>query len=276
MTFHGTNTYLIGDDEVAIVDPGPALDQHVEALRQAIAGRPVSHILVTHTHADHSGAVPAVQRLVDAPTVGEGPHRSGRALREGEASGLDSSGDRSFTPDIVVGHGDRLVAGGRTVEVIATPGHTANHVAFALPDEGLLFSGDHVMIWSTTIVAPPDGVMVDYMASLDRLLSRGDRRYLPGHGGAVHDPQAYVSALKDHRQKREEAIVRALSDGPLPIPEMVRKIYVALDPALRRAAGLSLLAHLEDLVERGTVEADPAVTFDATYRLVGPWAPPSS
>ncbi|MDQ0317345.1 MBL fold metallo-hydrolase [Amorphus orientalis] len=267
MTFHGTNTYLIGDDPVAVIDPGPGFPEHIESLKQVLAGRTVSHILVTHTHADHSTAAAELAAATGAPTVGEGPHRAGRALREGETNALEASGDVAFRPDIAVAHGDRLEAGGRTLEVIATPGHTVNHLCFGLADERLLFSGDHVMVWSTTIVAPPDGVMADYMASLDVLLARDDRRYLPGHGGAVEDPGSYVEALRGHRQKREEAIVRALADGPRTIPEMVRAIYVALDPGLRKAAGLSLLAHLEDLVERGTVEAAPSVTFDATYRL---------
>lgn len=269
MTFHGTNTYLIGEGPVAVVDPGPGLEAHNAAILRAIAGRPVSHILVTHTHADHSTAAGELSRLTGAPTVGEGPHRAARPLREGETVALEGAGDTAFRPDIKVAHGDRLEAGGRPLEIVATPGHTANHLAFALPDAGLLFSGDHVMVWSTTVVAPPDGVMADYMASLDRLLQRGDTRYLPGHGGPVEDPQAYVSALKAHRLKREEAIVRALSEGPRTIPQMVRAIYVALDPALHKAAGLSLLAHLEDLVARGTVEADPATSYDATYRLSG-------
>lgn len=273
MTFHGTNTYLIGDDTVAVVDPGPALDAHVDAIVQAIAGRPVSHILVTHTHGDHSLAVPALKRATGAPTVGEGPHRASRVLRAGEVNPLDAAGDAAFRPDIAVAHGDVLTAGGRPVEVVATPGHTANHVAFALPDAGLLFSGDHVMVWATSVVAPPDGAMADYMASLDVLLARPDARYLPGHGGAVEDPAAYVAALKGHRLRREEAIVRALSEGPRTIPQMVRQIYVALDPALHTAAGLSLLAHLEDLVARGTVAADPQLSFDATYTLVGDWSP---
>jgi len=267
MTFHGTNTYLVGDDTVAVIDPGPALPAHVDAVVAAIAGRPVSHILVTHTHGDHSLAVPALQQATGAPTVGEGPHRAARPLRAGETNPLDAAADTAFVPDIALGHGGEIVAGGRRVEVVATPGHTANHVAFALPDEKLLFSGDHVMVWATSIVAPPDGAMADYMDSLDVLLGRGDVRYLPGHGGAVEEPEAYVTALKGHRLRREEAILRALADGRRTIPEMVRQIYVALDPALHKAAGLSLLAHLEDLVARGSVTADPALAFEATYRL---------
>jgi len=264
-TFHGTNTYLVGDHSLAVIDPGPVDDAHFEALMRAIAGRPVSHIVVSHTHRDHSPLAGRLQEATGAITVGEGPHRAARPLRSGESNPLDASADMEFVPDLAVGDGDILKGDGWALETVLTPGHTANHAAFALMDSGALFSADHVMAWSTSIVAPPDGAMSDYMASLDKLLGRQDQIYLPGHGGPVTSPAAFVRGLKAHRKMRERAILERLRAGDRTIPDMVRAIYRDTDPRLHGAAGLSVLAHLEDLVARGHVRAEPETALDAVY-----------
>lgn len=264
-TFHGTNSYLIGTNTVAVVDPGPISEPHYEALTRAIAGRAVSHILITHTHRDHS---PLAQRLkadTGALIVAQGPHRFARELALGEINPLDAAADHDLVPDIALGDGERLAGDGFAVTAIHTPGHTGNHVAFALEGTGILLSGDHVMAWATSIVAPPDGSMADYMASLDKLAERDDRIYFPGHGGPVGNPQSFVRALKAHRKMREMAILHRLRKGDRTIPEIVKVIYRETDPRLHGAAGLSVLAHLEDLVGRGAARSDRAPSLDATY-----------
>ena len=264
-TFHGTNSYIIGTDTVAVLDPGPDDEQHLAALLAAIGPRPVSHILVSHTHRDHSPLAARLAAATNAPTVGYGPHRPARPLRAGEEVRMDASGDTDFNPDIVLAD-DALVAGdGFALRALHTPGHCANHLAFALEGTGVTFSGDHVMAWATTIVAPPDGAMSDYMASLDRLLARDDGLYLPGHGGAVTKPQAFVRGLKAHRKMRERAILERLRSGDRTVAELVSAIYRDTDPRLHGAAGLSVLAHLEDLVARGDVTTDEAVCLDGHF-----------
>jgi glyoxylase-like metal-dependent hydrolase (beta-lactamase superfamily II) len=265
-TFYGTNTYLVGRDSLAVIDPGPEDDAHFDAITRAVAGRPVSHIFVSHTHRDHSPLAARLKEATGAITVGEGPHRAARPLRAGEINLLDASADTDFVPDLAVKDGDRVQGDGWSLETVLTPGHTANHAAFALGGTGVLFSADHVMAWSTSIVAPPDGAMSDYMASLDRLLSRQDNVYLPGHGGPVTSPAAFVRGLKAHRKMREHAILERLRAGDRTIAEMVRAIYRDTDPRLYGAAGLSVLAHLEDLAARGIVRAEPEIALDAIYQ----------
>lgn len=267
-TFHGTNSYIVGRDSLAVIDPGPEDDEaHLRALREAIAGRPVSHIVVTHTHRDHSPLAARLKRETGALVCAEGPHRPSRPLRIGEAVRLDASGDMEFLPDIALKDGDTISGDGWTLRTVLTPGHAANHAAFALEGTGILFSGDHVMAWATTIVAPPDGAMADYMASLDRLIEREDSRYLPGHGGPVTAPAAFVRGLRTHRKMRERAILERLRTGDRTIAAMVAAIYRETDPRLHGAAALSVLAHLEDLVARGAVVTNGAPSIDGEYRI---------
>ena len=248
-TFNGTCTYIVGQGEVAIVDPGPGDDSHLAALLAAVDGERVETILVTHTHRDHSAGVDRLRAATGARVIGAAPFTP-----HGDGSpGLDSAHDRDYAPDAILADGERWRGAGYTIEAIATPGHCANHLCFALLEEGALFSGDHVMAWSTSVVAPPDGSMRAYMDSLDKLRGRGETVYWPGHGGPVIEPQRCLRALIHHRRQREASILSTLADGPQTIPALVARIYVGLDPSLTQAAGLSTLAHLEDLSERGRV-----------------------
>ncbi len=266
-TFKGTVSYIVGRGEVALVDPGPLDEAHIAALLDAVRGETVSHIFVTHTHRDHSPAVPRIKAATGALVLAEGPHRAARPLHVGEAPRLDASNDLEFRPDHALADGEVVSGRGWTIEAVATPGHTANHMAFALREANLLFSGDHVMAWSTPVVAPPDGAMSDYMASLQKLARRAEPVYLPGHGGAVREAPRFVQHYIRHRQGREAAILRRLGDGEADIPALVRAIYVGLDPRLTRAAGLSVLAHLEDLVTRRRVATDGEPSIDGRFRL---------
>ena len=265
-TFHGTNSYILGSDTLAVIDPGPEDEAHLAALLKAIAGRPVSHIFVTHTHRDHSPLAERLKRETGALTAAEGPHRDARPLRIGELNPLDDANDEAFSPDIALPDGGAIDGDGWTIRAIHTPGHAANHAVFALDGSDLVFSGDHVMAWSTTIVAPPGGTMGDYMASLDKLIERDDGRFLPGHGGPVETPAAFMRGLKGHRKMRERAIIERLRGGDRTIPEMVAAIYRDTDPRLHGAAGLSVLAHMEDLVGRGLAGVDGDVAIDSVFR----------
>lgn len=265
-TFHGTNSYILGTDTLAIVDPGPEDDAHYAALVKAIAGRPVSHIFVSHTHRDHSPLAARLKADTGALVMAEGPHRSARPLRIGEINPLDASADTEFSPDHALADDERVEGDGWAVRAVHTPGHCANHVAFAIEDTGILLSADHVMAWATSIVAPPDGAMSDFMASLDRLAERDDAIYHTGHGGPVTNPRAFVRGLRTHRRMRERAILERLKAGDRTIPDIVTAIYRDTDPRLHGAAGLSVLAHLEDLVTRGLVTAEPEPSIDAVYR----------
>jgi glyoxylase-like metal-dependent hydrolase (beta-lactamase superfamily II) len=260
-TFHGTNSYIIGRERLAVIDPGPEDEAHLAALLAAIGGRPVSHIFVSHTHRDHSPLAARLKELTGAPTLAEGPHRPARPLRIGEINPLDASADLAFVPDVVLADNALTQGDGWAIRTVLTPGHTANHAVFALEGAGTLFSADHVMAWSTSIVAPPDGAMADYMSSLDKLLARDDRLLLPGHGGPVTGPQRFMRGLKTHRKMRERAILERIRAGDRTIAEMVAAIYRDTDPRLHGAAGLSVLAHIEDLVARGLIitDGDPAI-----------------
>ena len=266
-TFKGTVSYIVGRGQVAIIDPGPLDETHIAALLDAVRGETVTHIFVTHTHRDHSPAVPRIKAATGALVLAEGPHRAARPLNIGEAPRLDASNDTEFRPDRALADGEVVAGRGFTIEAVATPGHTANHMAFAFKEANLLFSGDHVMAWSTPVVAPPDGAMSDYMASLQKLARRSEQIYLPGHGGAVREAPRFVQHYIRHRQGREAAILHRLAKGETDIPSLVRAIYIGLDPRLVKAAGLSVLAHLEDLVARGlvTTEGQPAIA--GRYRL---------
>ena len=268
-TFKGTMSYIIGRGKVAIIDPGPDDERHVKALLDAVRGETVTHIVVTHTHRDHSPAVPAIKAATGATVYAEGPHRAARPLHIGEIHPLDSSGDRDFRPDIAVADGDVIEGDGWALESVATPGHTANHMAFALKERDILFAGDHVMGWSTSIVAPPDGAMSDYMGSLSKLSERPEQLYFPGHGPAIPDAVRFVAYYRLHRRAREDSILHWLAKGETDIPTIARASYIGIDPRLLKAAGLSALAHLEDLVARGivvTADGGPP-SIDARYRL---------
>ncbi len=262
-TFNGTCSYIVGEGTVAIVDPGPEDDSHLSALMDAVEGEKVETILITHTHRDHSPGAKRLAAATGARVIGAAPF----APRGDGTAGFDSAHDRDYSPDAVLADGERLQGHGFSIEALATPGHCSNHLCFALVGEGALFSGDHVMAWSTSVVAPPDGSMRAYMASLEKLRGRAETIYWPGHGGPVAEPQRYLRALIHHRRQREASILTALGDGPQSIPALVARVYAGIDRSLTRAAGLSTLAHLEDLGERGLIIAGTANGGETRYRL---------
>jgi glyoxylase-like metal-dependent hydrolase (beta-lactamase superfamily II) len=263
-TYRGTGTYVVGEGKVAVIDPGPDLVEHVDALLAGLKGETITHILVTHTHRDHSPAAAAVKKATGAPTYGFGPHAGGR---RGE-TGVEEGGDWDFTPDVTIDDGEEIAGSGWRFEAVHTPGHTSNHLCFALPDRDILLSGDHVMGWSTSVIAPPDGNMAAYMASLDKLLDRQDAVYWPTHGPAITEPKEHVRAFIAHRREREAGIIACLEAGIERIDAMVERLYVGLNPNLKRAAGRSVLAHLIDLVDRGVAKSDEAASVTATYWLM--------
>jgi len=301
-TYRGTGTYIVGRGRVAVIDPGPLLPDHVAALLRAVEGETVTHILVTHTHADHSPAAAPLKAATGAPTYGFGPHGSGQTrIVEGHFGGgpFEEGGDRTFVPDLTMRTGDAVEGGGWRLEAVHTPGHTSNHLCFALPEEKALFTGDHIMGWSTTAIGPPDGDMAAYKASL-RLLLGPDAEisvpgmgndpesqanvsettanagrmsmsnvelYWPTHGPAIREPRKLVRAYLLHRLEREAGILKVLGDGVKTIPEMVARLYVGLDPRLAGAAGRSVLAHLVELSDRGLVAVDGPLSPSAHYRL---------
>jgi glyoxylase-like metal-dependent hydrolase (beta-lactamase superfamily II) len=262
-TFKGTGVYIVGARDVAVIDPGPDIPAHVAALKRALEGRRVTHILVTHTHSDHSPAAAPLKEWSGAPTYAFGPHGSGKA---DEGVRVEEGGDRAFVPDMRVKDGDVIEGDGFRLECVYTPGHTSNHMCYALEEEKSLFTGDHVMGWSTTVVTPPDGDMAAYMASLRKLLARDDRILYPTHGGPVRDPKPFLQAYIDHRLEREAQIVACLRDGIAAIPEMVARIYADVDRRLHPAAARSVLAHLIQMQQEGRVAVDGAGA-EARYRL---------
>jgi glyoxylase-like metal-dependent hydrolase (beta-lactamase superfamily II) len=247
-TFTGTQTQIVGTGTVAVIDPGPDLPEHVDALLAALEGEEVAAILCTHTHRDHSPASRPLAAATGAPVVG-----CAALAIEDDGPRADDEFDPDYLPDRVLADGERIHAPGWTLEAVHTPGHTSNHLCFALAEERALFTGDHVMGWSTTIVSPPDGDMAAYMASLDRLLARDDRVYYPAHGPEVEAPQKLVRNLIAHRRQREAQVLEQLRKGEGRISAMVEAMYAAVDPRLYPAAERSVLAHLIDLQARGLV-----------------------
>ncbi|MBL4646389.1 MAG: MBL fold metallo-hydrolase [Rhizobiales bacterium] len=265
-TFHGTNSYLIGTRSLAIIDPGPLDETHFEALMQAIDGRPVDAIILTHTHLDHTPLTQKLKQATGADVYAQGPHRAYRELDEAETARLGRSADLAFMPDHHLQDGDTVSGHDWELEAVHTPGHTANHIALSLHGTELMFSGDHVMGWSTTIVAPPDGSMTDYLRSLERLLARPQSHYLPGHGDTIPKAHAYVKGLKTHRLMRESAIMRQLDKGVTSISELVVRLYRTTPEHLHGAAAMTVLAHLEALVENGkAVASDTPATLESSF-----------
>jgi glyoxylase-like metal-dependent hydrolase (beta-lactamase superfamily II) len=253
-TFLGTNTYLVGRGRVIVIDPGPADERHLAAIAEATRGERVSHILITHSHRDHSEGARPMQALLGGEVMSFGPTNSKRGAG---APGLgEAFVDAAFLPDRRLKDGDEVKAGGVALDVLHTPGHAPDHLCFALVGQRTVFTGDHVMGWNTTVIAPPEGNMAKFLASLEKLLPRHDKLFLPGHGGRVQTPQRVVRAYMMHRQWREQTILACLDEGVSTIPAIVAKIYGALDADLKAAAALSVLAHLEHLISRGLAVAN--------------------
>lgn len=251
-TFTGTQSYVVGAaDELAVIDPGPDEPEHIRALLAAIGGARLTAILCTHTHRDHSPAAAPLSALTGAPVIGCAP----LAITDGGPRS-DAPFDRTYAPDRVLADGESLAGPDWTLTALATPGHTSNHLCFALEESGALFTGDHVMGWSTSVIAPPDGDMSDYMASLQKLYERTDRVYYPAHGPQVDKPQQLVRGMAGHRRQRERQILRLLEEGLGEIDELVPRMYQGVDRALWPAAGRSVLAHLLDLEKRGIAAAE--------------------
>ena len=263
-TYRGTGTYIVGEGEVAVVDPGPALDSHRDALHAALAGERVTAILVTHCHSDHSPLAAWLREETGAATYAFGPHpppdpadeEEQEELAEEIAEGvkIEETTDLAFDPDVRVADGDVAATGpGWTIRGVHTPGHTSNHMCFAFTEQGVLFPGDHVMGWSTTVVSPPDGDMAAYVESLRKVAGRPDRTYWPTHGPSIPEPQRYVTALVEHRMQREQQVLAAVRDGLVEIPAIVALLYKDVDEKLHKPAGRSVLAHLVKLVDEGAV-----------------------
>jgi glyoxylase-like metal-dependent hydrolase (beta-lactamase superfamily II) len=262
-TFRGTGVYIIGHGEVAVIDPGPADSQHIDALTRALEGERVTHIFVTHGHADHS---PAARPL--AERTGATIYASELPVRATEADvRMEAGDDTTFRPDIGVRDGDRFKGAGWTIEALATPGHTSNHMAYALIEENALFPGDHIMGWSTTVISPPDGDMDDYLASLEKVRDRDYATLWPTHGPPIREVRPFVQAYIDHRLAREAQIVARLEAGDTRIPEMVAVMYADVDKRLHPAACHSVLAHMARLVKRGLVATEGAPSVAGAYRL---------
>ena len=258
-TYTGTPSYVVGTEEVAVIDPGPDDPAHLNALIVAIAGRPIRAILCTHTHRDHSPAAAPLSERTGAPVIGCAP-----LTLDDDGPRADAAFDAAYRPGRVLKDGERVAGEGWTLQAVATPGHTSNHLCFALLEEEALFTGDHVMGWSTSVVSPPDGDMTAYMASMQRLLDRDDVIYYPAHGDPVESPRRLVRGMMGHRKQREGQIVRFLQrHGASEIPSMVAEMYKGVDPRLHSAAGRSVLAHLIDLDGRGLA----AATGDGRWQL---------
>ena len=266
-TFTGTGTYIVGRAEpgagVAVIDPGPPDEAHLAALLAAVEGQTVSHVLVTHTHRDHSPLARPFAEAVGAPVLAARPP----AVVVHASGALDEEDDETFAPDVILTGGEVVGGDGWTIEALATPGHASNHMAFVLREENALFSGDHVMGWSTTVVAPPDGDMAAYMASLEAVMARRFTTLWPTHGAPVTDPAPFLMAYRAHRLEREAQIVAALAAGPGRIADMVPRLYAAVEPRLWPAAGLSVWAHLIALERAGRVRAAPGPDLGAVWRL---------
>ena len=263
-TFKGTGTYIIGKGEVAVIDPGPALEQHVEALLSGLEGEKITHQLITHTHLDHSPAAKLLKERTGALTYGYGPHGSGKFERGVK---VEEGGDLEFTPDVFVSHGDLIEGLNWSFECLHTPGHTSNHICYAFKEENSLFPGDHVMGWSTTVISPPDGDMHAYIQSLRTLITRDENTYYPTHGAPIENPMSFVRGLISHRKMREGQIVSLLKKSDTTIPNMVNKMYKELDKRLIPAAQRSVFAHIIDLSERGKISCEGNLAIDNVYSL---------
>ena len=248
-TYTGTQTYIVGNkSDRAVIDPGPANDAHIEAILAAVGDARISAIMCTHTHRDHSPAAAPLAARTGAPIIGCAP-----LVIETDAPRADESFDKNYKPDRILVDGETVPGDGWTIEAVATPGHTSNHLCLAVQESGALFTGDHVMAWSTSVIMPPDGNMADYMASLQKLYEREDKIYYPAHGKKVTNPRQLVRGMMGHRKQRERQILKLLETGPAAIAEMVPQMYKGLDPRLTGAAGQSVRAHLIDLLDRGLV-----------------------
>ena len=265
-TFKGTNSYIVGEGEVAVIDPGPDVPSHRAALLRALKGEKVTHVFLTHTHRDHSDGMAALIAEIGATTSGYGPTDAPRGAASNSPSGRDFV-DHTFFPDVRLRHGDRIDGPGWTLQAVHTPGHAPDHLCFAHHESASLFTGDHIMGWNTSVIAPPEGHMNDYMRSLELLLERDDSAYWPGHGGPILNTRRQVRAFLMHRKWRESAIFACLQDGPKSIQRIVPKIYETVDGAVASAAALSVLAHLERLVERGRVSCEGPPTLDAIFSV---------
>ena len=263
-TFTGTGTYVIGKGNVAIIDPGPLDDAHLDAILAALApDEKVSHIVITHTHLDHSPLAMPLKARTGAKIYAHAPGQ----VEAFDGPRLEEGADADFVPDEIVSHGDLIKGDGWTLECVFTPGHMSGHMCYALVEEKALFSGDHVMGWSTTVIAPPDGDMTEYMASLDLLLERDDVVYWPTHGTCINDPQNFVRAYITHRRGREAQLIERLKAGDRNIKQMVETIYADVDKGLHPAAALSALAHMQDLTKRGVVSCDGQPGLNSDYHL---------
>lgn len=258
-TFTGTNSFLVGHERLALIDPGPTAPSHMAALHEAIQGRPVDCILLTHTHRDHSAAAKAMAAALDAPLWFGGQHRLSRPLRRFEINPIRRSCDWDLVPDRTLTEGEVIPAGDLEISVHVTPGHCANHLAFGLVGTGTLFSGDHVMGWNSTLVAVPDGSMADYFASLDKIIALPFSRYLPAHGDAIADGPAHATALKAHRQMRNDQLLAAVRDGAKTIGKVVEAIYLTQPVKVRMAARMTMMAHVEYLESLGKLKVHRGV-----------------
>ncbi len=263
-TLYGTGTYILGYGEVAIIDPGPADGAHIAKLLEALEGETISHILVTHTHMDHSPGCRLLQAHTDAKSYAYGPHGAGK-LEQGVP--VEEGGDMDFEPDELLRDGDVLTGGTWSVECVYTPGHTSNHMCYQLRESKALFTGDHVMGWSTSIISPPDGDMGAYITSLERLLERDDAVYWPTHGPCIDDPKPHVRAFVEHRLARERQIMGCVRQGVHRIEDMVPMMYTELPEFMYPAAARSVLASMERLVHNGALKADGDIQLDAAYQL---------
>ena len=264
-TFLGTNTYVVGNGQVAIIDPGPADERHLKAIAAATRGESLTHILVTHSHHDHCDSARALQTLLGGEIGAFGPTGTPRGAG---APGLgDSFVDAAFVPDRRLGDGDTIKGKDFALDVLHMPGHSPDHLCFALVGKRIVFTGDHVMGWNTTVIAPPEGNMVSFLASLERLMQRHDKMFFPGHGGRIQTPQRVVKAYIMHRKWREQTILACLEEGVNTIPRIVDRLYGALDAELKEAAALSVLAHLEHLINRELVSAEGQPGLSSAFYL---------
>ncbi len=264
-TYTGSGTYIIGEGDIAVIDPGPNDDAHLEALMKTIDGERVTHILITHTHLDHCGLAMKFAAATGAPLIGFGAHPV--RDKKHDAPALDEGADYSYAPDETIGDGAVIEGPNWRIEAVHTPGHLSNHLCFALPDQKALFTGDHMMGWATTVVAPPDGDMSAYIQSLDKLLAREDEIYFPTHGAPIHNPKRFVRAVKTHRLMRDAQIIEQLKRGRDNIKDITAALYADVDKRLHGAAALNVLAHLIRLVRNGSVVCDGEPDIKSTFHL---------